>query len=171
MLEKNVNAVACYSDRDYLITKSNGNERILSSRGKSDHKLTNQNALLRSVLKTGTNGVGEPFCVTFRTSIFQGNPQRLKWSSRDPIYELETYYHALEFGEFIYCLGKAGLYRVHSNSYSSSVTKYFWQAAQHRKWLMENMKGSSLSVKDKFSLRLTTLIRASMRTIVFWWVK
>jgi glycosyltransferase involved in cell wall biosynthesis len=170
-LEESSNAVAVYSDRDYLLTRMARPDKKKASRGKRDHKLINQTALLKSVIRTGTNGVGEPFCVTFRTELFKKNKNPLTWSSRDPIYELETYFSALKYGELAFCPGKAGLFRVHSNSYSSGVGKYFWQASEHRNWVHEKISMPKLNIKDEILLNLTTRMRAIMRFLVFWWIK
>jgi glycosyltransferase involved in cell wall biosynthesis len=170
-LESNVKALAVYSDRDYLLTMKNGKEIKRKSRGKRDHKLNSQSDLLLNVLRTGTNGVGEPFCVTFRTDLFKRSINRLTWSARDPIYELETYLNVLKYGEIIFCEGKAGLYRVHPNSYSSNLSKYFWQASQHRIWVKEKLAPRDLTCVQNFILNITTRCRALIRALVFWWIK
>lgn len=170
-LEANHFAIAAYSDRDYLLTYGSGRVVFKKSKGKRDHKIENQRDLLKSVIKTGTNGVGEPFCVTFRTELFNFTKDALVWSSRDPIYELETYFNALKYGELVFCEGKSGQYRIHPYSYSSSVSKYFWQASEHRKWVVEKLLPSKLTWMEFFTLHLTTRIRATIRAIIFWWIK
>lgn len=171
ILDNRPEVIAVYSDRDYLITKGNGEESIWRSRGKEDHKLKDQNMLLKSVIRTGTNGIGEPFCVTFRSELFTSSKKNLIWSARDPIYELETYFNALKFGEFAFCEGKAGLFRLHGKSYSSSVSKYFWQASEHRKWVYEKFGKDEISFFSNLTLNVNTRIRAIIRSIIFWWIQ
>jgi glycosyltransferase involved in cell wall biosynthesis len=171
ILEDRPEVIAVYSDRDYLVTKGNGDESIKKSRGKKDHKLKDQKAVIKSVIRTGTNGIGEPFCVTFRTKLFTSSEMNLIWSARDPIYELETYFNALNFGEFAFCEGKAGLFRIHGKSYSSNVSKYFWQANEHRKWVYEKFNKGEISFISYLTLNISTRFRATLRSVVFWWIR
>jgi glycosyltransferase involved in cell wall biosynthesis len=164
ILDNHPEAVAVFSRRDFLFTM--GKKEISLRKRKFNNKIYQSPIdLIRQICVTGTNPIGEPFVITFRTSFFSNG--WLSWRGIDPIHELDTYLAACSFGKIVECDVSAGQYRVHINSYSGNLDNYFRQAAAHRKWLQEQPEYSDLELKYKVLLQFSSRLRAIVRTILF----
>ena len=164
MLDNHPEAVAVFSRRDFLLTI--GKKEVTLRKKKFNNKIYHSPIdLIRQICITGTNPIGEPFVITFRTNFFSNG--WLSWRGLDPIHELETYLTACSFGKILECDVSAGQYRVHINSYSGNLKNYFRQATAHRKWLREQLEYSSLELKYRALLQFSSRLRAIIRTVLF----
>ena len=164
MLENHPEAVAVFSRRDFLFTI--GKKEICLPKKKFNNKIYQSPIdLIRQICVTGTNPIGEPFVITFRTSFFSQG--LLSWRGLDPIHELDTYLTACSFGKILECDISAGQYRVHTNSYSGNLKNYFRQATAHRKWLHGQFEYADLELKYRALLQFSSRLRAIIRTLLF----
>jgi glycosyltransferase involved in cell wall biosynthesis len=164
LLENHPEVVAVFSRRDFLFTLGKKNVTL---RQKKYHNKSYQNPidLMRQICVTGTNPIGEPFVVTFRTKFFLNGS--LTWRGLDSIHELDTYLTACSFGKILECNVSAGQFRLHINSDSGSLNNYFRQANLHRRWLRNHPEYLKLQLKYKVLFQFSSRYRAVVRGLLF----
>jgi glycosyltransferase involved in cell wall biosynthesis len=167
-LEVNPLAVFAYSTRDLLFETSRRKLKLKSRAPKCEKIVLEALTLLKMVCRSGTNPVGETLCVTFRTSQMSLSES---WVDIEMIYELETYTRALRKGPAILVPGKAGCFRIHSGSYTASISNFFRMAKKIRDWTQDQPEYLSLSARDKVLLQISTRLAAVKKFFIFFALK
>jgi glycosyltransferase involved in cell wall biosynthesis len=163
-LLKNQTAAFAFSSRDFIFNTKKFALTLKTPKTKHEYRLNNASELLKFICKKGTNPIGEPLCVTFNKEKLDFAPA---WFNIEHIYELETYIRALRLGPGIAVQGKSGKFRIHTRSYSSSVSNYFKLARSLREWVLNQPEATTLILSDKLLLEFTTRLIAIQKQIIF----
>ena len=120
---------------------------------------------IRACLHAGTNLLGEPVCVLFRTAVIQ---QAMPWEGRWPyMTDMATYAKAL-LSESVVCdSASLATFRISSTSWSSVLLKQ--QPKQFAGWRTEVTKDPRLrwSALDQIRSNVNLTVRTAARRIYF----
>jgi glycosyltransferase involved in cell wall biosynthesis len=127
----------------------------------------NDTDFFRSSIRNGTNVLGEPGAVMFRTARFKEN---LPWSNSIPyMLDFDFYCRALSNSK-IYADQKVGLnFRVHGSSISAKQkTNHVEQFNQClRLYNLTNGSCINLSLSDRILMKFNTQLKQNLRRMVF----
>jgi glycosyltransferase involved in cell wall biosynthesis len=128
-LEANPSAVMAVAKRDIIDAQG---KRLYSNRGLSGVKagLMNGDTAIRECYLRGTNILGEPLAVLFRTKNLQ---EALPWEDENPLMlDLSMYAKVAQKGDVIARMESVGAFRVSGASWSTRLAKQ--QLQQTKAW-------------------------------------
>jgi glycosyltransferase involved in cell wall biosynthesis len=167
-LEANPSAVMAIAQRD--IVDARGKvlfaKRGLSGLSGPSGSLVPGSTVIRNCYLSGTNIVGEPLAVLFRT---QDLKDAMPWEDSNPLMlDLSTYSKIAPHGDFVVRRESIGAFRVSANSWSTRIARE--QVAQTRQWQEEFAAHASPPttkvehVKSVAGRRLQTTLRRAAYT-------
>ena len=166
--------------KKYNIIKNNDIDFVFSSRGVIDK---NDNIILKSIssvlksglysgkdildlcIKYGTNLIGEPFSVLFKTSTLIDN---LPWEDEYPyLLDLSLYTKILKRNRYVFFTEEnLGFFRVHDMSMSSQISND--QAIQFYNFI--NQQFDTSYRVNLLNLKIKTVIRQQLRSILYLYI-
>ena len=158
-LSANQDVAFCFSLRDFVTPKN----RFIKGRriANSDQKKLSKTQMLRKIVRSGGNPIGEPMAVTFRKSAFE----RAGKFHGDYVIDLNMWVGLLEIGSALFISSRLSAFRISKTSWTSSLKKsQFGSVRSLAKKIRQENKGSVSSV-DLVRGQLVGLIRAPVRQI------
>ena len=158
-LSVNQDVAFCFSLRDFVTPKN----RFIKGRriANSDQKKLSKTQMLRKIVRSGGNPIGEPMAVTFRKSAFE----RAGKFHGDYVIDLNMWVGLLEIGSALFIPSRLSAFRISKTSWTSSLKKsQFGSVRSLAKKIRQENKGSVSSV-DLVRGQLVGLIRAPVRQI------
>jgi hypothetical protein len=153
-----------------ILFSSRFSERHILELKVAGAEISDSITLLRSVAKFGTNTGGEPFTTTIRVSTFKQID--FKWGGDAfGMCELNTWIELARLGKVGWVADSAGLFRVHGNSFSSSLGSPIHQAKQVREWINSQKEFPEIVGLSRKMMKLTTIYRAVGRTCFYFFLK
>ncbi len=122
--------------------------------------------LLKAICRSGTNPCSEPFAVTIRTSLFQRDEGAIEWATGEAC-ELNTYLQLSRMKQIYESEISGGHFRLHTNSHSGKIQRYFRQARMIIDWVKNQPEYCHISYRDKLLLHLLVRWRATLRMVTF----
>ena len=158
-LSANQDVAFCFSLRDFVTPK---NRFIKGGRiASSDQKKLSKTQMLRKIVRSGGNPIGEPMAITFRKSAFD----RAGKFHGDYVIDLNMWVGLLEIGSALFIPSRLSAFRISKTSWTSSLKKsQFGSVRSLAKKIRQENKGSVSSV-DLVRGQLVGLIRAPVRQI------
>jgi len=115
ILQHGPDAAFCFSDRDIVDRSSRVSLRPSRRRGQAGIVVADQ--LLRLIVRSGTNPIGEPVAVLFRRESFD----RVGGFRGDYVIDLDFYVRMLNVGNAVWSGARIGAFRVHAASWGSRL--------------------------------------------------
>ena len=158
-LSANQDVAFCFSLRDFVTPKN----RFIKGRriANSDQKKLSKTQMLRKIVRSGGNPIGEPMAITFRKSAFE----RAGKFHGDYVIDLNMWVGLLEIGSALFIPSRLSAFRISKTSWTSSLKKsQFGSVRSLAKKIRQENKGSVSSV-DLVRGQLVGLLRAPVRQI------
>ena len=155
----NQDVAFCFSLRDFVTPKN----RFIRGRriASSDQKKFSKTQMLRKIVRSGGNPIGEPMAVTFRKSAFENAGK----FHGDYVIDLNMWVGLLENGSALFIPRRLSAFRISKTSWTSSLKKSQLGSVRSlaRKICREN--NDAVSATDLVRGQLVGLIRAPVRQI------
>ena len=158
-LSANQDVAFCFSLRDFVTPKN----RFIKGRriANSDEKKLSKTQMLRKIVRSGGNPIGEPMAITFRKSAFE----RAGKFHGDYVIDLNMWVGLLEIGSALFIPSRLSAFRISKTSWTSSLKKsQFGSVRSLAKKIRQENQGSVSSV-DLVRGQLVGLLRAPVRQI------
>ena len=158
-LSANQDVAFCFSLRDFVTPKN----RFIKGRriANSDQKKLSKTQMLRKIVRSGGNPIGEPMAITFRKSAFD----RAGKFHGDYVIDLNMWVGLLEIGSALFIPNRLSAFRISKTSWTSSLKKsQFGSVRSLAKKIRQENKDSVSSV-DLVRGQLVGLLRAPVRQI------
>jgi glycosyltransferase involved in cell wall biosynthesis len=116
-LSANQDVAFCFSLRDFVTPK----DRFIKGRriANSEQKKLSKTQMLRKVVRSGGNPIGEPMAVTFRKSAFE----KAGKFHGDYVIDLNMWVGLLEIGSVLFIPRRLSAFRISKTSWTSSLKK------------------------------------------------
>ena len=116
-LSANHDVAFCFSLRDFVTPKN----RFIKGRriANSDQKKLSKTQMLRKIVRSGGNPIGEPMAITFRKSAFD----RAGKFHGDYVIDLNMWVGLLEIGSALFIPSRLSAFRISKTSWTSSLKK------------------------------------------------
>ena len=168
-LLNNPTAVMAIAQRDIVDAKGNVLYRARGLGGLPKHQRTiNGNELIRTCYLQGTNVIGEPLAVLFRTEALQA---AMPWQDENPLMlDLSTYQQVAPKGDVVLRRGSVGAFRVSTSSWSTRIAKQ--QIQQTRQWQEDFARSAQPAITGRekwqaaFGRRRQTALRRAAYTVL-----
>ncbi len=165
-LESHPSAVMAIAQRDIIDARGN---LLFARRGLSgvprNRTLISGNDMIRTCYEQGTNVLGEPLAVLFRSIPLK---ESMPWDDSNPLMlDLSTYEKVATRGEVVVRHGSVGAFRVSSKSWSTRIAKQ--QLEQTRQW-QENYRktcGGQLPWPSHVRARLGRHVHTQLRRLAY----
>ena len=149
----------CFSLRDFVTPKN----RFIRGRriASSDQKKLSKTEMLRKVVRSGGNPLGEPMAVTFRKSAFENAGK----FHGDYVIDLNMWVELLENGLALFIPRRLSAFRISKTSWTSSLKKSQFESVRSLAKKIRRENGNSVSSLDLIRGQLIGLVRAPVRQI------
>jgi hypothetical protein len=150
----NQDVAFCFSLRDFVTPK----DRFIEGRriASSDQKKLSKTQMLRKVVRSGGNPIGEPMAVTFRKSgKFHG----------DYVIDLNMWVGLLEIGSVLFIPRRLSAFRISKTSWTSSLKKSQFESVRSLAKKIRRENRDSVSSADLVRGQVVGLVRAPARQI------
>ena len=158
-LSANLDAVFCFSLRDFVTPK----DRFIKGRriANSDQKKLSKTQMLRKIVRSGGNPIGEPMAVTFRKSAFE----KAGKFHGDYVIDLNMWVGLLEIGSALFIPRRLSAFRISKTSWTSSLKKSQFESVRSLAKKIRRENSDSVSSVDLVRGQLVGLVRAPVRQI------
>jgi len=155
----NQDVAFCFSLRDFVTPKN----RFIKGRrvASSDQKKLSKTQMLRKIVRSGGNPIGEPMAITFRKSAFE----RVGKFHGDYVIDLSMWVDLLTVGSALFIPSRLSAFRISKTSWTSSLKKSQFESVRSlaKKIRLENEE--SVSWLDLVRGQVVGLSRAPVRQI------
>ena len=153
----NQDVAFCFSLRDFVTPKN----RFIKGRrvASSDQKKLSKTQMLRKIVRSGGNPIGEPMAITFRKSAFE----RVGKFHGDYVIDLSMWVDLLTVGSALFIPSRLSAFRISKTSWTSSLKKSQFESVRSlaKKIRLENEE--SVSWLDLVRGQVVGLSRAPVR--------
>jgi len=153
----NQDVAFCFSLRDFVTPKN----RFIKGRrvASSDQKKLSKTQMLRKIVRSGGNPIGEPMAITFRKSAFE----RVGKFHGDYVIDLSMWVDLLTVGSALFIPSRLSAFRISKTSWTSSLKKSQFESVRSlaKKIRLENE--DSVSWLDLVRGQAVGLFRAPVR--------
>jgi len=158
-LSANLDAAFCFSLRDFVTPK----DRFIKGRriANSEQKKLSKTQMLRKVVRSGGNPIGEPMAVTFRKSAFE----KVGKFHGDYVIDLNMWVGLLEIGSVLFIPRRLSAFRISKTSWTSSLKKSQFESVRSLAKKIRRENRDSVSSIDLVRGQLVGLVRAPARQI------
>ncbi|MFM8948617.1 MAG: glycosyltransferase family 2 protein, partial [Acidimicrobiaceae bacterium] len=158
-LSANLDAVFCFSLRDFVTPK----DRFIKGRriANSDQKKLSKTQMLRKIVRSGGNPIGEPMAVMFRKSAFE----KAGKFHGDYVIDLNMWAGLLEIGSALFIPRRLSAFRISKTSWTSSLKKSQFGSVRSLAKKIRRENSDSVSSVDLVCGQLVGLVRAPVRQI------
>ena len=158
-LSANQDAVFCFSLRDFVTPEN----RFIKGRriANSQQKKFSKTQMLRKIVRSGGNPIGEPMAVTFRKSAF-GKAGKFHG---DYVIDLNMWVGLLEIGSVLFIPRRLSAFRISKTSWTSSLKKSQFESVRSLAKKIRQENSDSVSSVDLVRGQLVGLVRAPARQI------
>ena len=158
-LSANLDAAFCFSLRVYVTPK----DRFIKGRriANSEQKKLSKTQMLRKVVRSGGNPIGEPMAVTFRKSAF-GKAGKFHG---DYVIDLNMWVGLLEVGSALFIPSRLSAFRISKTSWTSSLKKSQFGSVRSLAKKIRRENRDSVSSADLVRGQVVGLVRAPARQI------
>jgi glycosyltransferase involved in cell wall biosynthesis len=156
-LSANLDAVFCFSLRDFVTPK----DRFIKGRriANSDQKKLSKTQMLRKIVRSGGNPIGEPMAVTFRKSAFA----KAGKFHGDYVIDLNMWVGLLEIGSALFIPRRLSAFRISKTSWTSSLKKSQFGSVRSLAKKIRRENSDAVSSIDLVRGQLIGLVRAPLR--------
>ena len=158
-LSANQDVAFCFSLRDFVTPK----DRFIKGRriANSEQKKLSKTQMLRKVVRSGGNPIGEPMAVTFRKSTFE----RAGKFHGDYVIDLNMWVGLLEVGSALFIPSRLSAFRISKTSWTSSLKKSQFESVRSLAKKIRRENRDSVSSADLVRGQVVGLVRAPARQI------
>ena len=158
-LSANLDVAFCFSLRDFVTPK----DRFIKGRriANSEQKKLSKTQMLRKIVRSGGNPIGEPMAVTFRKSAFE----KAGKFHGDYVIDLNMWVGLLEFGSALFIPRRLTAFRISKTSWTSSLKKSQFGSVRSLAKNIRRENSDSVSSIDLVRGQLVGLVRAPARQI------
>ena len=158
-LSANQDVAFCFSLRDFVTPKN----RFIKGRriANSEQKKLSKTQMLRKVVRSGGNPIGEPMAVTFRKSAFE----KAGKFHGDYVIDLNMWVGLLEIGSVLFIPRRLSAFRISKTSWTSSLKKSQFESVRSLAKKIRRENRDSVSSADLVRGQLVGLVRAPVRQI------
>ncbi|MFZ9785960.1 MAG: glycosyltransferase family 2 protein, partial [Ilumatobacteraceae bacterium] len=158
-LSANLDAAFCFSLRDFVTPK----DRFIKGRriANSEQKKLSKTQMLRKVVRSGGNPIGEPMAVTFRKSAFE----KAGKFHGDYVIDLNMWVGLLEIGSVLFIPRRLSAFRISKTSWTSSLKKSQFESVRSLAKKIRRENSDAVSSIDLVRGQLVGLVRAPARQI------
>ena len=155
----NQDVAFCFSLRDFVTPKN----RFIKGRriASSDQKKLSKTQMLRKIVRSGGNPIGEPMAVTFRKSTFE----RAGKFHGDYVIDLNMWVGLLEVGSALFIPRRLSAFRISKTSWTSSLKKSQFGSVRSLAKKIRRENRDSVSSADLVRGQVVGLVRATVRQI------
>ena len=156
-LSANLDAAFCFSLRDFVTPK----DRFIKGRriANSDQKKLSKTQMLRKIVRSGGNPIGEPMAVTFRKSAFE----KAGKFHGDYVIDLNMWVGLLEIGSALSIPRRLSAFRISKTSWTSSLKKSQFGSVRSLAKKIRRENSDAVSSIDLVRGQLIGLVRAPLR--------
>ena len=156
-LSANLDDVFCFSLRDFVTPK----DRFIKGRriANSEQKKLSKTQMLRKVVRSGGNPIGEPMAVTFRKSAFE----KAGKFHGDYVIDLNMWVGLLEIGSALFIPRRLSAFRISKTSWTSSLKKSQFGSVRSLAKKIRRENSDAVSSIDLVRGQLIGLVRAPLR--------
>jgi glycosyltransferase involved in cell wall biosynthesis len=156
-LSANQDAVFCFSLRDFVTPK----DRFIKGRriANSDQKKLSKTQMLRKIVRSGGNPIGEPMAVTFRKSAFE----KAGKFHGDYVIDLNMWVGLLDIGSALFIPRRLSAFRISKTSWTSSLKKSQFESVRSLAKNIRRENSDSVSSVDLVRGQIVGLVRAPLR--------
>jgi glycosyltransferase involved in cell wall biosynthesis len=158
-LSANQDVAFCFSLRDFVTPK----DRFIKGRriANSEQKKLSKTQMLRKVVRSGGNPIGEPMAVTFRKSAFE----KAGKFHGDYVIDLNMWVGLLEIGSVLFIPRRLSAFRISKTSWTSSLKKSQFESVRSLAKKIRRENRDSVSSADLVRGQVVGLVRAPARQI------
>jgi glycosyltransferase involved in cell wall biosynthesis len=158
-LSANQDAVFCFSLRDFVTP----NNRFIRGRRvtNSDQTKLSKTQMLRKIVRSGGNPIGEPMAITFRKSAFE----KAGKFHGDYVIDLNMWVGLLESGSALFIPRRLSAFRISKTSWTSSLKKSQMGSVRSLARRISSENKGLISSIDLVRGQLVGLLRAPVRQI------
>jgi glycosyltransferase involved in cell wall biosynthesis len=158
-LSANQDVAFCFSLRDFVTPK----DRFIKGRriANSEQKKLSKTQMLRKVVRSGGNPIGEPMAVTFRKSAFE----KAGKFHGDYVIDLNMWVGLLEIGSVLFIPRRLSAFRISKTSWTSSLKKSQFESVRSLAKKIRRENSDAVSSIDLVRGQLVGLVRAPARQI------
>ncbi|MFM7493377.1 MAG: glycosyltransferase family 2 protein [Acidimicrobiaceae bacterium] len=158
-LSANLDVAFCFSLRDFVTP----NDRFITGRriANSDQKKLSKTQMLRKIVRSGGNPIGEPMAVMFRKSAFE----KAGKFHGDYVIDLNMWAGLLEIGSALFIPRRLSAFRISKTSWTSSLKKSQLGSVRSLAEKIRRENNDSVSSVDLVRGQLVGLVRAPARQI------
>jgi glycosyltransferase involved in cell wall biosynthesis len=155
----NQDVAFCFSLRDFVTPK----DRFIKGRriASSDQKKLSKTQMLRKIVRSGGNPIGEPMAVTFRKSTFE----RAGKFHGDYVIDLNMWVGLLEVGSALFIPRRLSAFRISKTSWTSSLKKSQFGSVRSLAKKIRRENRDSVSSVDLVRGQVVGLVRAPVRQV------
>jgi hypothetical protein len=155
----NQDVAFCFSLRDFVTPKN----RFIKGRriANSDQKKLSKAQMLRRIVRSGGNPIGEPMAVTFRKSDFE----RAGKFHGDYVIDLNMWVGLLDVGSALFIPSRLSAFRISKTSWTSSLKKSQFGSVRSLAKKIRRENKDSVSSIDLVRGQVVGLVRAPVRQI------
>jgi glycosyltransferase involved in cell wall biosynthesis len=155
----NQDVAFCFSLRDFVTPK----DRFIKGRriASSDQKKLSKTQMLRKIVRSGGNPIGEPMAVTFRKSAFE---KAAKFHG-DYVIDLNMWVGLLEVGSALFIPRRLSAFRISKTSWTSSLKKSQFESVRSLAKKIRRENRDSVSSVDLVRGQVVGLVRAPVRQV------
>lgn len=159
-LASNQDVAFCFSLRDFVTP----NERFINGRrvGVVDQAKYAKSQILRKIVRSGGNPIGEPMAVTFRKSAFLKTGR----FTGDYVIDLNMWVGLLNHGSALFIARRLSAFRISKTSWTSSLKKSQFRSVRSLSKKIYDENKNSISQFDLFNGQIVGRFRAAIRQIV-----
>jgi glycosyltransferase involved in cell wall biosynthesis len=155
----NQDVAFCFSLRDFVTP----NNRFIKGRriANSDQKKLSRTQMLRRIVRSGGNPIGEPMAVTFRKTAFE----RAGKFHGDYVIDLNMWVGLLDVGSALFIPSRLSAFRISKTSWTSSLKKSQFGTVNSLAKKIRRENKDSVSSIDLVRGQIVGLVRAPVRQI------
>jgi glycosyltransferase involved in cell wall biosynthesis len=155
----NQDVAFCFSLRDFVTPKN----RFIKGRriANSDQKKLSRTQMLRRIVRSGGNPIGEPMAVTFRKTAFE----RAGKFHGDYVIDLNMWVGLLDVGSALFIPSRLSAFRISKTSWTSSLKKSQFGTVNSLAKKIRRENKDSVSSIDLVRGQIVGLVRAPVRQI------
>jgi glycosyltransferase involved in cell wall biosynthesis len=155
----NQDVTFCFSLRDFVTPKN----RFIKGRriANSDQKKLSRTQMLRRIVRSGGNPIGEPMAVTFRKTAFE----RAGKFHGDYVIDLNMWVGLLDVGSALFIPSRLSAFRISKTSWTSSLKKSQFGTVNSLAKKIRRENKDSVSSIDLVRGQIVGLVRAPVRQI------
>ena len=155
----NQDVAFCFSLRDFVTPKN----RFIKGRriAGSDQKKLSKTQMLRKIVRSGGNPIGEPMAVTFRKSTFE----RAGKFHGDYVIDLNMWVGLLEVGSALFIPSRLSAFRISKTSWTSNLKKSQFESVRSLAKKIRRENRDSVSSADLVCGQVVGLVRAPVRQV------